>query len=271
MTRRAPGTGPLAPFVGLLVQTPASVAVPPTVTVPPTITVPPTVTVPPLHTDWLPGRPIRMQRRMGLALGATAALLALSGCTSADLGASVHATPSALPVKGWHGTALTEPYAKPSVQLTDMDGHPFRIDQDARRPVVLVVFGYTHCPWVCGQVLGDVATALRPLDPGTRRKVELVFVSVDPRRDDGPALRAYLGRYDQTFIGLTASLPVVRRLGEDLGVAVTGPQSDAEDYTVGHGAQLVGFGPDGLAHLMWMPGTRPADLRADVVRLASTA
>ena len=52
---------------------------------------------------------------------------------------------------------------------------------------------------------------------------------------------------------------------------VTGPQSDDADYTVGHGAQIVGFGPDGRAHLMWMPGTAPGDLRADLVRLASSA
>jgi len=230
-----------------------------------------------------------MQRRHGVLLGVTAAVLALTGCTSADLGASASPTSSRLPMQGWHGTPLAEPYPKPSALLTDMNGHPFRIDKDARRPVVLVLFGYTHCPWVCDRVLGDVAAALRPLDPGTRRKVELLFVSVDPGRDDGAALRAYLSRFDPTFLGLTAPLPVIRRLGQELGVAVTGPQTtgpqttgpqatgpqatgpQTKDYTVGHGAQVVGFGPDGQAHLIWMPGTKPADLRADVVRLASTA
>jgi hypothetical protein len=45
----------------------------------------------------------------------------------------------------------------------------------------------------------------------------------------------------------------------------------AHGYTVGHGAQVVGFGPDGLAHIIWMPGTPAAALRADIVRLASAS
>ncbi len=209
-------------------------------------------------------------QRQALVLAVVVTLLALSGCTSADLGAAASSV-EALPTRGWHGTALTEPYAKPSVTLTDMNGRPFRIDRDTHRPVVLVVFGYTHCRWVCSRVLTDVAAALRPMDPGTRGRIQLLFVSVDPRRDTGAALRQYLAGFDPTFLGLTAPLPVVRMLGEDLGVPVTGPQSDDADYTVGHGAQVVGFGPDGRAHLMWMPGTAPGDLRADLVRLASSA
>ena len=89
----------------------------------------------------------------------------LTGCTSADMGAGVSAT-TPLPTKGWHGTTIAEPYTKPDITLTDTRGHPFRFARDASRPVVLVVFGYTHCPWVCTRVLSDVATALQPAGPG---------------------------------------------------------------------------------------------------------
>jgi protein SCO1/2 len=209
-------------------------------------------------------------QRQAMVLAVVVTLLALTGCTTADLGSAAPSV-DALPKQGWHGTALTEPYVKPSVTFTDMNGRPFRIDRDTRRPVVLVAFGYTHCPWVCSRVLTDVAAALKPMDPGTRGKIQLLFVTVDPARDDGAALRHYLARFDPTFLGLSAPLAVVRRVGQDLGVPVTGKQSDDADYTVGHGAQVVGFGPDGEAHLMWMPGTAPADLRADLVRLASSS
>jgi len=221
-----------------------------------------------------PGRraSARPHRGLGLRRGvgpAALALLVLTGCTTPDLGAAVSAT-TPLPKQGWHGTTVAEPYVKPDITLTDTSGRAFRFDRDARRPVVLVLFGYTHCPWVCTRVLTDVAKALHPLDPGTRSKVQVLFVTVDPERDVPARLADWLERFDPTFTGLTAPLPVVRSLGQDLGVPVTGPTSSGPDYTVGHGAQIVGFGPDGTAHLIWMPGTTPADLRADVVRLASS-
>ena len=209
-------------------------------------------------------------RRTGLALLVLTGFVSLTGCTSPDMGAAVSAT-TPLPTQGWHGTTIAEPYTKPDITLTDTDGQPFRFDKDARRPVVLVVFGYTHCPWVCTRVLSDVATALRPLDPTTRGRIQVLVVSVDPDRDTPSRLASWLQRFDPTFVGLTAPLPVVRSLGQDLGVPVTGRTSATADYTVMHGAQVVGFGPDGTAHLIWMPGTPPGDLRADVVRLASTA
>ncbi len=201
---------------------------------------------------------------------AVLAVLVLGGCTSPSTGAAVSA-PTPLSEHGWHGTTLAEPYTKPDITLTDTSGRDFRFDTDARRPVVLVLFGYTHCPWVCTRVLSDLATALHPLDPGTRRKVQVLFVTVDPDRDTPARLGAWLTRFDPTFLGLVAPLSVVRALGQDLGVPVTGPTSSGPDYTVGHGAQVVGFGPDGTAHIIWMPGTPPAGLRADIVRLASSS
>jgi len=173
----------------------------------------------------------------------------------------------------FHGTVLVEPYRKPSATFTAMDGRPYRIDRDARRPVVLVFFGYTNCPDVCSTVLADVAAALRPMPPVTRGKVQLLFVTTDPTRDTGPVMAAYLGRFDPSFLGLRAPAEETERVAESMGVAIAGtdPAASGSGYTVTHGAQVVGFGPDDLAHVIWMPGTPVADLRADVERLASSA
>ena len=170
---------------------------------------------------------------------------------------------------GFHGVVLDEPYPEPTDAFTDMQGQSFTFTRDATRPVVLVFFGYTSCPDVCSTVLADVASALRPLDPGTRKKVELVFVTTDPERDTGPVLRAYLARFDASFVGLTAPLAQIRRVATDLGVAITGHDATGTGYTVGHGAQVIGFGPDRHAGVIWLPGTPVRDLRADVLRLAS--
>jgi protein SCO1/2 len=169
-----------------------------------------------------------------------------------------------------HAQVLDEPYRKPALTFTETSGRTFRLDTDTRS-VALVFFGYTHCPDACAAVLADVAAAFRGLDAGTRQQVQLVFVTTDPARDDPATLRAYLDRFDPTFVGLTAPLPVVEQAAAGLGVALTGRRDVPGGYEIGHGTQLVGFGPDGLARLIWPAGTPVADLRADVARLASTS
>jgi protein SCO1 len=175
------------------------------------------------------------------------------------------------PSGDFNGIVLDEPYPEPTVTFTDMTGQPFSFAKNATRPVVLVFFGYTNCPDVCSTVLADVASALRPLDPGTRNEVELLFITTDPDRDTGPVMRTYLGRFDPTFVGLTAPMPEIQQVATSLGVALTGHDASGAGYTVGHGAQVLGFGPNHQAGVIWLPGTPVRDLRADVVRLASQA
>jgi protein SCO1 len=212
---------------------------------------------------------------LGAAVVAVTVSLPLTACSApapmaSNPGGALISTQGAANA-GYNGIVLDEPYTKPTATFTDMQGQPFRIDKDAERAVVLVFFGYTSCPDVCSTVLADVASALRPLDPGTRKQVELVFITTDPERDTGPVMRAYLNRFDPTFIGLTAPMPEIQQVATSLGVAITGHDASGAGYTVGHGAQVIGFGPDGTAHLIWLPGTPVGDLRADVVRLASQA
>lgn len=230
-----------------------------------------------------PARPSDVpRRRPHLAAGALAAAVAaplLVACASpapraTDPGGAIVSSlgPSqGAAAGGFHGIVLDQPYPEPADSFTDMHGQRFTMAADAKRPVVLVFFGYTNCPDVCSTVLADVAAALRPLDPGTRKQVELLFITTDPARDTGPVMQAYLGRFDPTFLGLTAPLAEIERVAGDLGVAITGKESSAADYTVGHGAQVLGFGPNRSAGVIWLPGTPVGDLRADVVRLASQA
>jgi protein SCO1/2 len=196
---------------------------------------------------------------------AAALLVGLSACGAAS-GAAATATAS----PAFHGTALDPPLAKPTTTFTDTDGQPFRIDEDTRRHVTLVYFGYTHCTDVCPAVLADLAAALRPLDPATRKHTVVLYVTVDPARDTPAVMRTYLARFDPTFVGLTAPFAQVQATAADLGVAVTRPSQDpGSEYEVDHGAQVIGFAADGLGRVLWLPGTPVDDITMDVRRLAS--
>jgi len=213
--------------------------------------------------------------RVRACLAVAAVAFPLAACSSPastdNPGGAIISTPGQS--GDFHGTVLAEPYHKPSMLFTTMDGRTYRIDRDAKRPVVLVFFGYTNCPDVCSTVLADVAAALRPMPTVTRSKVQLLFITTDPARDTGPAMTTYLARFDPSFLGLRAPADETEQVAESMGVAIAGtdPAGSGSGYTVAHGAQVVGFGPDNLAHVIWMPGTPVADLRSDVERLASTA
>ena len=71
-----------------------------------------------------------------------------------------------------------------------------------RGGIVLVYFGYTHCPDVCPATLNRL-DAVSELLGEDRRRVEQVFVTLDPRRDTPELLRAYLSNFDPVPIGLT--------------------------------------------------------------------
>ena len=56
--------------------------------------------------------------------------------------------------------------------------------RNADNDLTLVFFGYTHCPDICGIVMSTVASALNRLDAADRSRVDMVFVTTDPARDD---------------------------------------------------------------------------------------
>lgn len=89
-------------------------------------------------------------------------------------------------------------------------GAPFRLmgpdgksvsDADLKGDVVVMFFGFTHCPDVCPTTLFEVSELFRKLGDGA--KVRGVFVSVDPERDTPEILKDYLGSFDKRIIGLS--------------------------------------------------------------------
>jgi protein SCO1 len=212
-------------------------------------------------------------KRIGLLL---ALGLALTGCASPaaepDNPAGVRVSTTRDP-SGLRGAVLAQPYPKPALTFTDTAGRPFPfVAATAGKPVTLVFFGYTYCPDVCNQVLADVAVALRRLEPGLRPKVGLVFITTDPARDSPAVIREYLDRFDKSFVGLTGSLRSIETAARTLGVQLTGQSKlPGGGYEVGHGAQVIGFGPDGKAHVVWTQGTSIGDLKHDFGKLADSA
>lgn len=203
--------------------------------------------------------------RRALLLSPAAALL--SGCSFGN--------PGAARVKvsddGFEGTALKGAFALPDVTLTDTSGQPYHMRTSPATPVVVLFFGYSNCPDVCSGILADLATARRRLDePALAAKITLMCVTTDPARDTPEVLRAYLERIDPSYVGLTGPLETIVAAASQVGVAIEeGKKLPSGGYEVDHGTQVIGFGPDRKAAVVWTTGTTIAAYKADFARLAS--
>jgi protein SCO1/2 len=195
------------------------------------------------------------------ALLAVAALV-LAGCGDDDSSSGT----------AFHGAVLDQPYVVPETTLTDTGGEPYSLVTDTDRPLTLVFFGYTHCPDICQTVMSSLASALTRLDDQDRERVDVVFVTTDPARDDARALRNYLDRFDPSFIGLTGDLDTIIDIGKPLAVAVEkGDKLPSGGYEVTHSTQVTAIDDRDRVPILWTQGTPSADFAEDIHRLLERA
>jgi len=102
------------------------------------------------------------------------------------------------------------------LRLADESGR-LRTLSDFRGKVVVIAFGYTYCSTVCPTTLADLARARRSLG-SLARDVQVLFVTLDPARDSGAVLRAYLNGFDRSFIPLRGSEEQVARTASDFRI-----------------------------------------------------
>jgi protein SCO1 len=173
---------------------------------------------------------------------------------------------------GFHGAALTTPYAVLDRPLRDTSGASYSLVVDTDRPLTLVFFGYTHCPDVCQIMMSTVASGLTRLPAEQRSLVDVVVVTTDPARDDERALRRWLDHFDPGFIGLTGSLSDIVAVAEPLKVYVEkGEQLPSGGYEVEHGTPVLGIDSQDRASIVWTEGTSPVQLAEDISALLSKA
>lgn len=125
--------------------------------------------------------------------------------------------------------------------LTGQDGKPLRLS-DLRGKVVLLTFGFTHCPNICPTTLANLAWSYKLLTPEQQSKVQVVFVSVDPARDTPERLAGYVPFFHPAFRGAAGSPEELARVGKAYGVfygAEAPPDlAKPEVYNVNHSAYV---------------------------------
>jgi protein SCO1/2 len=150
--------------------------------------------------------------------------------------------------------------------LTDHNGLP-RSLADFKGKVVVMFFGFTHCPDVCPTTLADMARAMKQLGPDADR-VQVLFVTVDPERDTAQVLKQYVTAFDSRFLGLTGDLDAIKRTTREFKViAQKNVGADPQNYTVDHSSGTYVFDAAGRLRLFMGYGQGPDVLVHDVREL----
>jgi protein SCO1/2 len=168
------------------------------------------------------------------------------------------------PAKGpFQGIDVTGGEMGGEMRLTGHDGKP-RSLADFRGKVVVATFGYTHCPDVCPTTLADLAAALKTLGADARN-VQVLFVTVDPKRDTPELLRQYVPAFDPDFLGLYGDAEATAKVAKDFHVyAQERAGKDSEGYTIDHSAHIYVIDRQGRLRLLIAPGTPPASIASDL-------
>jgi protein SCO1/2 len=136
----------------------------------------------------------------------------------------------------------------------------------------MMFFGYTNCPDYCPTTLTTLAAMEKQLRAAkTVAPPQVIFVSVDAKRDTPAQLNQFVPYFDPDFIGLTAaSQPAIEALAKKWGVAVSIEYAaDGSNYVVDHSTVIFVIDPAGkLAAILSGPFTVDA-LRSDFQRIVT--
>ncbi len=135
----------------------------------------------------------------------------------------------------------------------------------------LMMFGYTNCPDYCPTTLTTLAALEKRLRSAkTVAPPQVLFVSLDAKRDTPAHLNEFVPNFDPGFIGLTAaSQPAIEALAKQWGIAVRLEYAADGNYIVDHSAVIFVIDPAGrLAALLTGPFTVDA-LQSDLQRIAT--
>lgn len=156
-------------------------------------------------------------------------------------------------------------------ELVDENGRDVEADQYLGKGTLLF-FGFTHCPDVCPATLGRLEAAIGRLDESARDGIQVLFVSVDPRRDDPETLRAYTESFGARFIGLTGDRAALDALTRRYRVTYGyGEADDDGNYAVSHSSAVFGFNERGEARVLIRDSDPMEAVVADLERLADGA
>jgi cytochrome oxidase Cu insertion factor (SCO1/SenC/PrrC family) len=148
-------------------------------------------------------------------------------------------------------TASTKLTIGGAFTLTNQDGQTVH-DTDLRGQILVVFFGFSHCPDVCPTGLSTITAALNQLSKTKQEHITPLFITVDPARDTPSVLKTYLESFHPRFIGLTGTEQALKVVLDAYRVFRNAtPKNNIGEYMMEHSSIIYIMGKDGkfITHL----------------------
>lgn len=150
---------------------------------------------------------------------------------------------------------FSPPRAAPDFELRGSDGAVLKPSR-YRGKVVALAFGFTSCPDVCPVTLGTLTEARKKL-VAEGQDLQVVYVTVDPERDDVERMRTYLANFDPAFVGGTGTPEQLAAVRKEYGILAE-KVTTAAGYSMAHSSSIYLIDREGRLRAL-MPYGHPAD------------
>ena len=135
---------------------------------------------------------------------------------------------------------------------------------DFKGKVVVVFFGFTQCPDVCPTSMAELAQVKQQLG-ADGDKLQGIFITVDPERDTGELLKAYMTNFDPSFLALVPTLAQLPDLAKAYKIYYKKVEGKTPtSYTMDHSAGSYVYDGSGRVRLYHRYGSPTEGLASDV-------
>ena len=153
------------------------------------------------------------------------------------------------------GTVLKPPRQLAVPELTKHDGSAFT-NEDLKDQWTLMFFGYTHCPDICPMTMNVLSEARKKAGDDFP---QVIFVTVDPERDNVELVGEYVTYFDPAFVGVSGDAEMIKAMALQASVVfmkTPGASGSKTEYLVDHSSSVLLINPQGqLAALLMAPHT----------------
>ncbi len=153
------------------------------------------------------------------------------------------------------GTRVVQPQRVPEFHLTDGLGTPFT-NHSLKGHYNFLFFGYTHCQGICPMTM--TMTMLTQLYAQLKKDnlplPQIVFITLDPKRDTQKVVANYVKAFNSNFKGVTGPLVGIQQLSKQMGVVyIKAQQSKDKNYQIDHSGTLYLVNPSGQLLAVFSP------------------
>jgi protein SCO1 len=167
----------------------------------------------------------------------------------------------------FYGSTIDPPKQMGDFTLQSKQG-PVKLSE-FRGKYVILYFGYTSCPDICPTTLAGLSAVINNLTKAETSQLQVIFVSVDYKRDTPEKMANYTGAFNPAFIGLSGTQSQIDQVTRqyDIYYKLNDPDPKTGFYSVDHTSTVLVLDPHGELIMTWPYGQQPDEIASDIKNL----